>query len=115
MLVAQITDFHAGNILEVEGQVVDTLESVQRAVAHLNTLQPRPDMAVVTGDLVAEEQPGQYQAVAEVLANLEIPTYVIPGNQMTVCSCAKLLVRSAICPKMGSFSTTLSSAPSLDW
>ena len=36
MLIAQITDLHAGQRLEVEGQTMDTLEGVQRAGANLN-------------------------------------------------------------------------------
>jgi 3',5'-cyclic AMP phosphodiesterase CpdA len=54
MLIAQITDLHAGQRLEVEGQTIDTLEGVQRAGANLNRLSPQLQVVVVTGDLVAE-------------------------------------------------------------
>lgn len=80
MLIAQITDLHAGYRVEVEGRSIDTLEGVRRAVAHINAMAPRPDAVVATGDLVAEERLETYQALAEALAPLAMPLYVIPGN-----------------------------------
>ncbi len=80
MLIAQITDLHVGDRLEVDGREIDTLEGMHRAVAHLNALVPRPDAVVVTGDLVAEETPANYQSVAAALDALTMPSYVIPGN-----------------------------------
>ena len=80
MLIAQITDLHAGQCLEVDGRIIDTLESARRAVAHLNALAPRPDIVAVTGDLVAEERADHYKSVAAVLGGLTMPFYVIPGN-----------------------------------
>ncbi len=80
MLIAQITDLHAGERLKLDGRNIDTLDGVHRAVAHLNALVPRPDAVVVTGDLVAEETQANYQAVATALGGLSMPSYVIPGN-----------------------------------
>ena len=80
MLIAQITDLHVGDRLTIDGRDIDTLEGLRRAVAHLNALLPRPDAVVVTGDLVAEETPANYQSVAAALGELTMPRYVIPGN-----------------------------------
>ena len=80
MLIAQITDLHAGEVLDIGGKTIDTLECVRRAVAHLNALSSHPDVVIVTGDLVAEERRGHYEALARVLGGLEAPFYVIPGN-----------------------------------
>lgn len=80
MLISQITDLHAGRVLELDGRVIDTLAAVRRAVARLNEALPRPDAVLVTGDLVAEEQRDAYLAVAEALSGLAMPCYVIPGN-----------------------------------
>lgn len=80
MLIAQITDLHAGQRLEVDGRVIDTLEGARRGVAHLNALDPRPVAVVVTGDLVAEERLDHYESVAAVLGGLAMPFHVIPGN-----------------------------------
>jgi len=80
MLISQITDLHAGQVLEVDGCTIDTLACLQRAVAHLNRTSPRPEAVLVTGDLVAQERPGPYRAVAAALGGLAMPWYVIPGN-----------------------------------
>ncbi len=80
MLIAQITDLHVGERLKVDGRDIDTLDGLRRAVAHLNALVPRPDAVVVTGDLVAEETPANYQSVAAALGELAMPRYVVPGN-----------------------------------
>ena len=54
MLIAQISDVH----LKPEGVlaygVADTATALARAVKHINTLNPRPDLVLTTGDLVDE-------------------------------------------------------------
>jgi 3',5'-cyclic-AMP phosphodiesterase len=80
MLIAQITDLHAGITVDVDGRAIDTTEGARRAVAHLNALSPSPDAVVVTGDLVAEERLDHYLSVAKVLGELTMPVYLIPGN-----------------------------------
>jgi len=80
MLIAQITDLHAGYQVEVDGKNIDTLEGVRRAVVHINAMTPRPDAVVATGDLVAEERLETYQDLATAVAPLAMPLYVIPGN-----------------------------------
>lgn len=78
--IAQITDLHAGEIKAVGDQRVDTATGARRAVAHLNALSPRPLAVLITGDLVARETPAHYEALAEILRELAMPFYVIPGN-----------------------------------
>jgi 3',5'-cyclic AMP phosphodiesterase CpdA len=80
MLIAQITDLHAGASTEVGGRLIDTLASVREAVAHLNELRPGPDAVIVTGDLVAEETRAMYDALALALRDLAAPFFVLPGN-----------------------------------
>ena len=80
MLIAQISDTH----IKPEGQIaygrVDTAVFLAKAVAHLNALQPRPDMILVTGDLVDAGAPVEYTRLRTLLAPLEMPFYLIPGN-----------------------------------
>lgn len=80
MLIAQITDLHVRECVDIDGRTIDTLEGARRAVGHLNALSPRPHAVVVTGDLVAEERLDHYVSVAMVLGGLMMPYYVIPGN-----------------------------------
>src|SRR5207247_7619018 len=51
-----------------------------RAVIALNALVPRPDVAVVTGDLVDHGEPAEYEHLRRLLAPLQMPVFVIPGN-----------------------------------
>ncbi len=40
----------------------------------------RPDLVVLTGDLVDEGRPEEYEMLRKILAALPIPYLVIPGN-----------------------------------
>ena len=80
MILAQMTDLHAGEEFQVDGAPLDTLDAVRRAVVHLNALTPLPDAVAITGDLVAHEDEQSYAALAEVLAGLAIPFFLVPGN-----------------------------------
>lgn len=80
MLIAQITDFHvgkAGSAIEVG---FATSEALGRAVAHLNGLDPQPDVIVATGDLVDAGSAEEYARLAAILERLRAPWYAIPGN-----------------------------------
>lgn len=80
MLLAQISDTHvlaAGR--KLFGRV-DTAACLERAVAHLNALRPRPDIVLVTGDLVDDGSPAAYGNLHRMLAALESPFSLLPGN-----------------------------------
>ena len=80
MLIAQISDLH----VTVEGALVvgkvDSQATAAAAVARLNALQPRPDLVVITGDLVNGPKPGEYEALARLMEPLTLPWCAIPGN-----------------------------------
>lgn len=79
-LIAQISDLHlkAGNKLTYG--VVDTLGALRRAVDHLNASQLRPDIVVISGDLVDFGRPDEYAVLHPELARLSMPYYLVPGN-----------------------------------
>lgn len=80
MIVAQLSDPHIvapGDRLY--GQV-DTAEFLVRAVREINQLDPPPDIAVVTGDLVDHGTPEEYAHLRRLLGKLRMPVFVIPGN-----------------------------------
>ena len=58
----------------------DTAACLARAVAALNALVPRPDMAVVTGDLADHGGTEEYENLRRLLRPLAMPVFVIPGN-----------------------------------
>ncbi len=80
MLIAQLSDMH----LRPEGQLlydrIDTGAYLERAVAHVLTLDPRPDVVIMTGDLVEAGKPEEYACLRRLIAPLPMPVYVIPGN-----------------------------------
>jgi 3',5'-cyclic AMP phosphodiesterase CpdA len=80
MLIAQLSDPHIG----VPGTLlygrVDTADFLTRAAAEINQLEPRPDIVVLTGDLVAIGEPPEYEYLRQILAPLPMPLFVIPGN-----------------------------------
>jgi Icc protein len=80
MLIAQISDMHLKGPGELLYGRVDTTGFLERAVAHLNALDPRPDIVIATGDLVDNGKPEQYANLERTLAPLEMPVYAIPGN-----------------------------------
>lgn len=80
MLIAQITDLHVVAEGTLALGAVDTNACLAEAVARLNTLSPRPDVVVVTGDLVNDGRPEEYDALGPLLSRLEIPMLAVPGN-----------------------------------
>jgi 3',5'-cyclic AMP phosphodiesterase CpdA len=80
MLLAQISDLHVMPRGELAMGRVDTAGMLREAIAHLNRLDPRPDVVLITGDLADKGQPAAYDHLREILADLRMPWYVIPGN-----------------------------------
>lgn len=94
MIIAQLSDPHIvapGKLFRGPIQGVapdaervprefDTAPYLARAVAAVNELVPRPDITVVTGDLVDHGEPEEYEHLRTLLAPLSMPVYVIPGN-----------------------------------
>ncbi|WP_448205579.1 phosphodiesterase [Azospirillum sp. sgz302134] len=80
MLIAQISDLHVTAPGTAPNTAYDTNARLKAAVAHLNALEPRPDLVLITGDLINGPKPGEYEALAELLAPLAIPYRVLPGN-----------------------------------
>ena len=94
MLVAQITDTHIlapGAVFKapVAGPPpgnerifaeIDTAARLADTVDALNALDPRPDIAVVTGDLCDHGSAAEYEHLRALLAPLRMPVFVIPGN-----------------------------------
>ncbi len=80
MLFAQLSDLHVG----LPGSKVDlayrSAAQLQRAVAHVCALDPRPDAVLLTGDLVNDGTPEEYARLTTLLAALPMPVYVLPGN-----------------------------------
>lgn len=79
-LVAQISDLHLKAGQRLTYGVVDTLAALRVAVDHLNASYPRPDIVVISGDLVDFGRPDEYAVLRPELARLQMPCYLVPGN-----------------------------------
>ena len=79
-VIAQITDPHILAAGEQLGGVIDTAGYLRDAVAHVNGLVPQPDLVVITGDLTDGGSREQYDNLAELLAPLQAPFVLLPGN-----------------------------------
>jgi 3',5'-cyclic AMP phosphodiesterase CpdA len=80
MLLAQISDLHIKRPGALAYRRVDTAAYLARCVAALNALDPRPDAVIMTGDLVDQGDPEQYEHLKTLLAPLRIPYLLVVGN-----------------------------------
>ncbi|MBV8768318.1 MAG: phosphodiesterase [Hyphomicrobiales bacterium] len=80
MLIAQISDLHLRPRGMPAIRLVETNMLVARAITALMALDPRPDVVLVTGDVVNIGTPDEYETAHELLSRLPMPVYAVPGN-----------------------------------
>ena len=80
MILAQISDSHVCPVGGLSNGRVDTNTLFDQAVRHLAGLTPVPDAVLFTGDLADMGRAEEYTVLAELLAPLAMPVYIIPGN-----------------------------------
>ena len=67
MILAHLSDPHIVAPGELLSGGVDTAEYLRRAVAAVSRLDPLPDLAVLTGDLVDCGDPAEYEHLRALL------------------------------------------------
>lgn len=80
MLIAQISDPHLRPDGHLYQGVVDSNADFAACVAALNARSPQPDLVLLTGDLVDEGSPAEYETAARLLAQVHAPVFALPGN-----------------------------------
>jgi 3',5'-cyclic-AMP phosphodiesterase len=80
MLIAQLSDPHIRPEGVLYQGVADSNATFAAAIAHLNALNPQPDLMLLSGDIVDHGTPAEYANARTLLAPLRIPYLVIPGN-----------------------------------
>ena len=80
MLIAQISDLHIRDHVGMFGGLVDTSETLRKAVQLLNSLEPQPDVILATGDLTDDGTKEQYSQLLEIISSLNAPLLPLPGN-----------------------------------
>jgi 3',5'-cyclic AMP phosphodiesterase CpdA len=80
VLIAQLSDLHICDDGALYKGVVSTNDMAVAAVRHVNSLSPQPDLILLTGDLVEDGLASQYEVAHRILAELNAPLLLIPGN-----------------------------------
>jgi Icc protein len=111
MLIAQITDTHVTMPGALVYGIVDTAKSLGQAVTALNRLSPLPDVTVITGDLVERGEPEEYDHLCALLAPLQMPVLVIPGNHDAREPLRKAFIADGYLPREGFLSYAVEDHP----
>jgi Icc protein len=81
MLICQLTDLHVRPVGKPSNRVSETNMFTERAFRAVSTLDPRPDVVVISGDLTECGLEAEYANVAKLIRTwLPMPVFVIPGN-----------------------------------
>jgi Icc protein len=78
--VLQITDLHLTAMLGSKLYGVDTAHALKNIVSAIKQLHTTPDVIIATGDLAEDGSKKAYKRLRELLSELNIPVYVLPGN-----------------------------------
>lgn len=76
VLLVQLSDLHIGG----NENGLDPIPRLEAVLEAVRSLPNRPDAVLVSGDLTDDGAAGGYQVAREMLARLEVPLHVIPGN-----------------------------------
>jgi 3',5'-cyclic AMP phosphodiesterase CpdA len=80
MLIAHLSDFHiAGENKKAYG-LVPSAENLALCIRHINTLRPKPDLVIITGDITCDGKLEEAERAAAILENLQYPYFIVPGN-----------------------------------
>jgi Icc protein len=80
MLIAQISDTHIPKRGAKTYGIAPMAENLARCIEHINKSIPKPDVVLVTGDITNTGIIEETEHAATLLAQLQCPFYVIPGN-----------------------------------
>lgn len=75
-LLVQLSDLHIGG----DENGMDPIPRLEAVIEAVRALPNRPDAVLVSGDLTDDGAVEGYRVAREMLARLEVPLHVIPGN-----------------------------------
>jgi Icc protein len=78
VILAQLTDTHV--LEDGEAQFLDNNGMLAQAISSLNAENPKPDAVIGTGDLTNWAREAQYEKLAELFAELDLPFFPMVGN-----------------------------------
>ena len=81
MIIAQIADTHLAAADAADPVFRARAENLRACIADINGLDPMPDAVIHTGDMTQHGQAAEFAHARAILAALEAPLYVTPGNR----------------------------------
>ena len=79
-LLLQLSDLHIREPGRLAYGRIETANYLRQAVATIARLPQQPDAVVITGDLTDFGRAAEYDHLRELLAPLDMPVYLMPGN-----------------------------------
>lgn len=76
VLLVQLSDLHVG----ANENGVDPIPRLKAVIEAVRGLPNRPDAVLVSGDLTDDGVEENYRVAREILARLDLPLHVLPGN-----------------------------------
>lgn len=80
MIICQLTDMHIRAPGSLAYGRVDTNRFFGAAIEQLAAVRPAPDVYLLTGDLTDFGRADEYATLAQAVARLGKPAYLLPGN-----------------------------------
>lgn len=80
-ILAQISDTHLTVPVADDARSGERSDYFRRCVADINSLHPRPDAVIHTGDMTQNAYHDEYVLAREILSELEMPFFITPGNR----------------------------------
>lgn len=80
MLIAHISDLHIKAAGRKAYGLVDTALSLERTLSRLNSMLPKPDCVLISGDLVDSGREEEYHQLKALLDQLSMPWHLAIGN-----------------------------------
>jgi len=80
MIIAQITGMHVMAAGQMAFGCIDVNANLAATLLRLATHDPRPDIVLVTGDMTFDGEANEHAALADIMAECDIPFYVMLGN-----------------------------------
>ncbi len=80
MLIAQISDLHLSSPGTRTLGVAPMAENLAACINAINRFEPAPALVLVTGDVTHTGTMAETRRAADLLGELKIPFYVVPGN-----------------------------------
>ncbi len=80
MLIVQISDTHIPAKGKKAYNVAPMAENLMKSVNHINQLEPKPDLVLVTGDITYSGKKEETKYAKSLLDRLNCPYYIVGGN-----------------------------------